>query len=160
MTVSNSATNLSALALRSSSLLVSSAKSGTSAGYAPEVPTADAEQTRTMRRWNGDGDPSDTVGTVTTPKLTGPAPAPAQAPVRMPVKTDERPVQAPVTIDTDGGDHDRYAHYAKKDDVTRAYVTGEAITALCGKKWVPTRDPTRYPICPTCVERKAAGWKL
>jgi Protein of unknown function (DUF3039) len=95
-----------------------------------------------------------------SPLLSGPAPAPAPAPVRLPVKTDERPVQAPVTIDTDGGDHDRYAHYAKKDDVTRAYVTGEAITALCGKKWVPTRDPTRYPICPTCVERKAAGWKL
>ena len=44
--------------------------------------------------------------------------------------------------------------------LARAYVTGEAIVALCGKKWVPTRDPSRYPICPTCVERKAAGWKL
>ena len=65
----------------------------------------------------------------------------------------------PRTQDSDG-DHDRFAHYARKDDVARAYVTGEAITALCGKKWVPTRDPTRYPICPTCVERKAAGWKL
>lgn len=43
---------------------------------------------------------------------------------------------------------------------SRAYVTGEAITALCGKKWVPTRDPSRYPICPTCIERKAAGWTL
>ena len=45
-------------------------------------------------------------------------------------------------------------------DVARAYVTGEAIEALCGKKWVPTRDPTRYPVCPTCKERKAAGWTL
>ena len=65
-----------------------------------------------------------------------------------------------VPVDTDGGDHDRFAHYARKDEVARAYVTGEAITALCGKRWVPTRDPTRYPICPTCVERKAAGWRL
>ena len=55
---------------------------------------------------------------------------------------------------------DRFAHYARKDDVTRAYITGEAITALCGKKWVPTRDPSRYPICPTCIERKNAGWTL
>jgi hypothetical protein len=76
----------------------------------------------------------------------------------------EAPVDAPVgervPLDTDGGDHDRFAHYARKDDVTRAYITGEAITALCGKKWVPTRDPSRYPICPTCIERKNAGWTL
>ena len=42
----------------------------------------------------------------------------------------------------------------------RAHVTGEAITALCGKKWVPTRDPSRYPVCPTCKELKDAGWAL
>ncbi|MCJ7438458.1 MAG: DUF3039 domain-containing protein [Acidimicrobiia bacterium] len=70
------------------------------------------------------------------------------------------PVQAPETVDTDSGDHDRFAHYCKKEDIVRAHVTGEAITALCGKKWVPTRDPSRYPICPTCAERKAAGWSL
>jgi hypothetical protein len=85
--------------------------------------------------------------------------APVEAPVEAPVQA---PVDAPseVPLDTDGGDHDRFAHYARKDDVTRAYITGEAITALCGKKWVPTRDPSRYPICPTCVERKNAGWTL
>jgi hypothetical protein len=81
--------------------------------------------------------------------------APVEAPVQAPV---EAPSEVP--LDTDGGDHDRFAHYARKDDVTRAYITGEAITALCGKKWVPTRDPSRYPICPTCVERKNAGWTL
>jgi len=70
------------------------------------------------------------------------------------------PVQAPDAVDTDSGDHDRFAHYCKKADIVRALVTGEAITALCGKKWVPTRDPSRYPICPTCAERKAAGWRL
>ena len=85
------------------------------------------------------------------------APAPTTVPVTAPVET---PVERPVPIDTDGGDHDRFAHYARKDDVARAYVTGEAIVALCGKKWVPTRDPSRYPICPTCVERKNAGWTL
>ena len=86
---------------------------------------------------------------------TAPVEAPVEAPVRAPTIVEER-----VPLDTDGGDHDRFAHYARKDDVTRAYITGEAITALCGKQWVPTRDPTRYPICPTCVERKAAGWTL
>ena len=70
------------------------------------------------------------------------------------------PVVTPTPVDTDGGDHDRFAHYCRREDVARAYVTGEAIEALCGKKWVPTRDPTRYPVCPTCKERKAAGWTL
>jgi hypothetical protein len=83
--------------------------------------------------------------------------SPSRAPA--PVIT-EAPVieESPLDIDTDGGDHDRFAHYCRKEDVARAYVTGEAIQALCGKKSIPTRDPTRFPICPTCKERKAAGW--
>jgi hypothetical protein len=32
----------------------------------------------------------------------------------------------------------------------RAYIHGEAVTALCGKRWVPTRDPERFPVCPEC----------
>lgn len=78
-------------------------------------------------------------------------------PVVAPVET---PVEAPERVDTDNGDHDRFSHYCRKEDITRAMVTGAAIVALCGKRWVPTRDPSRYPICPTCVERKAAGWRL
>ena len=31
-------------------------------------------------------------------------------------------------------------------------VTGTPVTALCGKVWVPSRDPKRYPVCPTCKE--------
>ncbi len=52
----------------------------------------------------------------------------------------------------EGGDP---AGHSDDDD-----LVGEAIVALCGKKWIPTRDPSRYPICPTCAERKAAGWTL
>jgi DUF3039 family protein len=81
-------------------------------------------------------------------------------PTVLPATITETPVAAPDRIDTDDGDHDRFAHYAKKADVSRAYVTGEAIVALCGKKWVPTRDPSRYPVCPTCKELKEAGWTL
>jgi hypothetical protein len=62
----------------------------------------------------------------------------------------------PVRPDLDDGDHDRFAHYARKADITRAMVTGEAITAMCGKKFTPTRDPERYPVCPTCAEIRAA----
>lgn len=50
------------------------------------------------------------------------------------------------------GDHDRFAHICRKEDITRAHVTGEAIEALCGKKWVPTRNPDNFPVCPACKE--------
>jgi hypothetical protein len=42
------------------------------------------------------------------------------------------------------------AHYADKTDILNALVTGEPATALCGKTWVPSRDPRNYPVCPTC----------
>ena len=58
------------------------------------------------------------------------------------------------------GEWDRFAHYACKAAVTEAYVFGTAVEALCGKYWVPTRDPDRYPICPACAERKAQGMTL
>jgi hypothetical protein len=53
---------------------------------------------------------------------------------------------------TGDGDHDRFAHYVKREDAMRAYVTGEPIVALCGKVWTPSRDPEKYPVCPTCRE--------
>ncbi len=55
-------------------------------------------------------------------------------------------------LDTGDGDHDRFAHYVRKADATRAYIEGTPVVALCGKKWVPSRDPDRYPICPSCLE--------
>ncbi len=61
----------------------------------------------------------------------------------------ERVDELPITGD---GDHERFAHIIRKDDQMKAYVLGEPVTALCGKKWVPSRDPDRYPVCPTCKE--------
>ena len=43
----------------------------------------------------------------------------------------------------------------RKEDIARAYVTGEAIEALCGHRWVPSRDPDRYPVCRACEEELA-----
>jgi hypothetical protein len=54
----------------------------------------------------------------------------------------------PVT--TDGGDHERFSHYADRDKITEAMVTGTPVVALCGKVWVPSRDPKKYPVCPDC----------
>lgn len=50
------------------------------------------------------------------------------------------------------GDHERFSHYAPKDKIVESMVTGKPIRALCGKKWVPTRDPEKFPVCPTCKE--------
>jgi len=52
----------------------------------------------------------------------------------------------------DEGDHERFAHYADKDKILEASVTGTPIRALCGKVWVPSRDPQRFPVCPECKE--------
>ena len=92
-------------------------------------------------------------------RSTASAPS-ATAPLRTETVVMPETIEAPARPDTDDGDHDRFSHYCKKADIVRAHVTGEAITALCGKKWVPTRDPSRYPVCPTCKELMEAGYTL
>ena len=52
----------------------------------------------------------------------------------------------------DDGWHDRYSHYVKKEKIVESAVTGKAVRALCGKKWIPSRDPEKYPVCPVCKE--------
>jgi hypothetical protein len=48
------------------------------------------------------------------------------------------------------GDHERYAHYVRKDKIVASAVSGQPVVALCGKVWTPGRDPSKYPVCPTC----------
>ena len=55
-------------------------------------------------------------------------------------------------LQEDDGGHDRFAHYVKKEKVVESAVTGKAVRALCGKRWIPSRDPEKYPICPVCKE--------
>jgi hypothetical protein len=52
----------------------------------------------------------------------------------------------------DPGDEERFAHYAERDKIMEASVFGTPLTALCGKVWVPSRDPSRFPVCPECKE--------
>ncbi|MCH7788998.1 MAG: DUF3039 domain-containing protein [Acidobacteria bacterium] len=73
-------------------------------------------------------------------------------------------LDAPVTEVTEPGDHERFAHYVPKAKLTEAMVNGTAVLALCGKVWVPSRDPGRFPICPECksiredmAKREGAG---
>lgn len=50
----------------------------------------------------------------------------------------------------DDGDHERFAHYVRKDKIVESAVTGAPVIALCGKVWVPNRDPQKFPVCPDC----------
>jgi hypothetical protein len=62
-------------------------------------------------------------------------------------RTEERP-----DYRLDEGDHERFSHYVPKDRLTDAMVMGTPVVALCGKVWVPSRDPERFPVCPECKE--------
>lgn len=59
-----------------------------------------------------------------------------------------------------GGDSERFAHIIRTPGrnadaaITEARVMGSEMEALCGKKWVPERDPKKYPVCPECKRIK------
>jgi hypothetical protein len=50
------------------------------------------------------------------------------------------------------GDEERFSHYVPKAKLAEALVMGTPVVALCGKVWVPSRNPERFPVCPTCKE--------
>ena len=52
----------------------------------------------------------------------------------------------------DGGDHERFAHYVQRDKIMESALDGSPVIALCGKVWVPDRDPKKFPVCPECKE--------
>ena len=62
-------------------------------------------------------------------------------------RTDER-----TDYRYDEGDHERFSHYAPKEKIMQAMVEGTPVVALCGKVWVPSRDPKRFPVCPVCKD--------
>lgn len=66
--------------------------------------------------------------------------------------TDERTDEKVSPVTTDGGDHERFAHYVKKKAILPSAIEGTPLEALCGKKWVPSRDPQKFPVCPECKE--------
>ena len=54
--------------------------------------------------------------------------------------------------DAEPGDHERFSHYVRKEKIMESALGGNAVVALCGKVWVPTRDPKKFPVCPECKE--------
>ncbi len=79
-------------------------------------------------------------------------PAPTTSPATSPTTAPATPEVAPQRPELDEGDHDRFAHYVSKRELEKARRTGKAVTALCGKKWRPNADPSRYPVCQTCAD--------
>jgi hypothetical protein len=76
--------------------------------------------------------------------------------------------------ETEEGDHERFSHIvlegfkvsgndflAAGNSVVEGMVTSTPVVALCGKTWVPGKDPNRYPVCPSCKEIAASrGWRV
>ena len=50
------------------------------------------------------------------------------------------------------GDHERFSHYVRKEKILESALSGAPVIALCGKVWVPGRDPNKFPVCPQCKE--------
>jgi hypothetical protein len=81
----------------------------------------------------------------------GPEPEPQReaAPTRTAVLerelVEERELSEP-------GDHERFAHYVRKEKILESALTGDPVVALCGKIWLPSRNPDRFPVCPVCKE--------
>lgn len=57
-----------------------------------------------------------------------------------------------VQQEVEPGDHERFAHYVRKEKILESALSGDPVIALCGKVWIPGRDPQRFPVCPTCKE--------
>ncbi len=87
----------------------------------------------------------------TQPSHQPPQPQPEPSPGREPSQTavlERELVEQPV----EPGDHERFAHYVRKEKILESALSGEPVVALCGKVWVPGRDPNRFPVCPMCKE--------
>lgn len=70
--------------------------------------------------------------------------------------TDSSTDQTTSPVDTESGDHDLFSHYVTKTALEKAIFDGVPTLALCGKMWLPTKDPSRYPVCPMCKDKYEA----
>ena len=64
-------------------------------------------------------------------------------------------ITAPDTTPQDEPFDPIVSHYVRNADIIRCYVTGEAVTALCGETWVTAADEELYTgpsvDCPLCA---------
>jgi hypothetical protein len=57
-----------------------------------------------------------------------------------------------VESDTEEAEEEHFAHYAESASITEGYVLGTPVLAICGKIFIPSRDPEKFPLCPICKE--------
>jgi hypothetical protein len=55
-------------------------------------------------------------------------------------------------LPADSKDSNQFAHYADRAKVTEGYIMGTPVIALCGKTFIPSRDPEKLTVCPPCKE--------
>ena len=75
-----------------------------------------------------------------------PSPEPAGPSTAVLERTEAQPQVA------EPGDHERFSHYVRKEKILESALSGEPVKALCGKMWVPGRDPEKFPVFPICKE--------
>jgi hypothetical protein len=86
-----------------------------------------------------------------------PTDTPGEAPLKRTAVLEDTRTEEDRRTSYGDGDHDRFAHYVLKDKIVESAVTGAPVIALCGKVWVPSRDPSRYPLCPECKRLHELG---
>lgn len=57
-----------------------------------------------------------------------------------------------VELDTTENNEEHFAHYAESAQVTEGYIMGTPVIALCGKIFVPSKNPEKLRVCPSCKE--------
>ena len=54
------------------------------------------------------------------------------------------------------GSSDEVSHYIDQrhdhGHTDRAYLFGEEVVALCGQKFIPTKNPYGRKVCPECID--------
>jgi len=82
------------------------------------------------------------------------------------VKLDEGAIEITIPYEDDDGDHKTHIVMPPQNEhvipaemdpsaqeiVDFARMTGQEVIALCGYKWVPKRNPEKYPICQPCLD--------
>ncbi|MDM7855917.1 DUF3039 domain-containing protein [Cellulomonas alba] len=82
-----------------------------------------------------------------------PTPEPQPAPIGPDQQTATSVLEREETREqVEPGDHERFAHYVRKEKILESAMSGKPVVALCGKVWVPGRDPNKFPVCPVCKE--------
>jgi hypothetical protein len=55
-------------------------------------------------------------------------------------------------VKTKDSEDEHFAHYANAAKVTEGYIMGTPVIALCGKIFIPFRNPEKLRVCPSCKE--------